>query len=332
MALGENSLIIESQLGTKVTGDQKLSPFPSWVFSMQTAGKRYAMLNIPVSDWFIPGSPSMIGQAMDNPVNQHTTNSIHQLIDFYYGMGGLINLYCHTLSKSSITNATLPGPGGALPQEYLTYGMNTNLHPRFWSVNSTNIYNWWVARSNAQFTASVSNGAAGLVTTTLSVSGASNTNAAVELLVPNLGAISGLVVKTNGMVTTTNNYRTNGQVIKIKVGTSVTNVIVSYTQGPKAQNDFYTTATGTPLTVAAPGVLANDSPGTGGTSLTAALVNSPTNGTLSFNTNGGFTYTPTNSATSDSFTYTVNDGRDQFHPGDRAHFHHAGRRFVLRRF
>ena len=77
-------------------------------------------------------------------------------------------------------------------------------------------------------------------------------------------------------------------------------------QGQVANNDYYTVAAGTVLSVAAPGVLANDA---GNGSLTATLVTQPANGTLVLNTNGSFVYTPTNNFTgTDGFTYTTSNG------------------------
>jgi hypothetical protein len=77
---------------------------------------------------------------------------------------------------------------------------------------------------------------------------------------------------------------------------------------PVAVNDSYTTPEGTPLTVAAPGVLANDSDADGNP-LSAALVSNVTHGTLSLNANGGFSYTPTAGYSgADSFTYRASDG------------------------
>jgi VCBS repeat-containing protein len=79
-------------------------------------------------------------------------------------------------------------------------------------------------------------------------------------------------------------------------------------QVPVANNDAYTTNQNTALTIAAPGVLANDTdfekqP------LTARLVANPSHGMLTLNTNGSFTYTPaTNYTGTDSFTYKANDG------------------------
>ena len=77
-------------------------------------------------------------------------------------------------------------------------------------------------------------------------------------------------------------------------------------QVPTANPDSYSVAAGGTLTVSAPGVLVNDT-GTG--PLTAALVSGPTNGTLTLNSNGSFTYGNTSTPVSgtDSFQYTANN-------------------------
>ncbi len=64
----------------------------------------------------------------------------------------------------------------------------------------------------------------------------------------------------------------------------------------------------TALTVAAPGVLSNDSDIDGDT-LTAMRASDPSHGALTLNSNGSFTYTPDeNYQGIDSFTYHANDG------------------------
>jgi len=79
-------------------------------------------------------------------------------------------------------------------------------------------------------------------------------------------------------------------------------------QAPAAANDAYQTGMGNTLTVAAAGVLANDTDADGD-ALTAVLATSPTNGTLTLNANGSFTYTPNAGFSgTDSFTYTAGDG------------------------
>ncbi|GIV96622.1 MAG: hypothetical protein KatS3mg057_1279 [Herpetosiphonaceae bacterium] len=78
---------------------------------------------------------------------------------------------------------------------------------------------------------------------------------------------------------------------------------------PVGADDSYTTSEDTPLTVAAPGVLSNDSDVEGDT-LSAVLDAGPSNGTLMLNADGSFTYTPdANFAGTDSFTYRADDGQ-----------------------
>ncbi|MDO0978195.1 cadherin-like domain-containing protein, partial [Mycolicibacterium frederiksbergense] len=74
---------------------------------------------------------------------------------------------------------------------------------------------------------------------------------------------------------------------------------------PAAVGDTVSTDEDTPLTG---NVLSNDSDVDGNT-LTATLVDGPTNGTLTLNADGTFTYTPTtNYNGTDNFTYTAGDG------------------------
>src|SRR5205814_3202373 len=69
----------------------------------------------------------------------------------------------------------------------------------------------------------------------------------------------------------------------------------------------YTAVSGLQLSVPAPGVLGNDSGGSG--PLNASLVSGVSHGTLSLNSNGGFNYTATGGFTgTDTFTYRANDG------------------------
>jgi VCBS repeat-containing protein len=91
--------------------------------------------------------------------------------------------------------------------------------------------------------------------------------------------------------------------VAVLLNTTVTN------RAPAATDDAYTTAEDTPLSVAAPGVLGNDSD-PDGDGLTAVLVSRPAHGTLTLNANGSFSYAPDADYNGpDSFTYKANDGR-----------------------
>ena len=86
-------------------------------------------------------------------------------------------------------------------------------------------------------------------------------------------------------------------------------IIVENT-APVAMSDNYTTVQDTTLTIAAPGVLTNDSDDDGD-GLTAVLNTNVTTGTLTLNADGSFIYTPTvGFVGEDSFTYHAHDGTD----------------------
>src|SRR5205807_1445511 len=81
------------------------------------------------------------------------------------------------------------------------------------------------------------------------------------------------------------------------------------TAPPVAHDDSYSLAEDTALTLAAPGVLSNDSDADGD-ALSATLVSGPRYGNLALNANGALTYTPfADFWGTDSFTYKVDDGQ-----------------------
>src|ERR1700722_1605571 len=240
-ATRENSYILQSQLGVKIAGDQKITPFPHWTLSTQTPGLRYGFLTEPVSDWFVGG---LVAQSLEpwHPPGVHTTNTLQAAVDYYYSLGALINLYSHTLSTGE-------GDAGQLVPEYITYSMNTNLHPRLWSANAISVYQWWLTRSNAQVSVSSSITNLNQCATTFTVSGSADPNMAVEMVLPNVGTVYGVQVLTNGVAADSDSYRMNGQTLKVNVGTSVTNAVVAYSLTPSAVSDFFNVNAGTTLTV-----------------------------------------------------------------------------------
>jgi VCBS repeat-containing protein len=90
---------------------------------------------------------------------------------------------------------------------------------------------------------------------------------------------------------------------------TVTIAVIPVNDPPAADDDAYSVAEDGSLSVpAGTGVLAGDTDVDGGT-LTAGSPVGPTNGSLTLNADGSFTYTPNANFTgTDSFTYTVSDG------------------------
>ena len=89
--------------------------------------------------------------------------------------------------------------------------------------------------------------------------------------------------------------------------TTVSLVVNPVNLPPVANDVTYSGQENTPLSIAAPGVLASaTSPEN--LALTASIVSGPSYGTVTLNTNGSFTYTPSTGYTgSDSFTFIATD-------------------------
>ncbi|HUE72940.1 MAG TPA: Ig-like domain-containing protein [Pirellulaceae bacterium] len=90
---------------------------------------------------------------------------------------------------------------------------------------------------------------------------------------------------------------------------TVTVNITPVNDAPKAAPDAYVTNQNTPLVIAAPGVLANDSDVDSPTIWTNGISTLPKKGTVTLASNGSFTYTPRTGAVGlDTFKYRVTDG------------------------
>ena len=126
------------------------------------------------------------------------------------------------------------------------------------------------------------------------------------------GTLTFTVSGTTGTATVTLTLKDDGGTANGGVDTSAaqafTITVNASNVPPDVVADSYSTDEDTPLNVAAPGVLGNDTDANGN-SLTAVKVTDPTYGTLTLNANGSFTYTPAaNYNGPDSFTYKANDG------------------------
>ena len=132
---------------------------------------------------------------------------------------------------------------------------------------------------------------------------------------PSHGTLSGSGA-TRTYTPTANYFGPDSFTFRVNDGTlnspsaTVTINVTAVNDAPVGVVDFYAVNATTvlPLSVAAPGVLENDSD-IEGSSLTASINTLPTHGTVTVNSNGSFTYNPIASyAGTDSFTYKLSDG------------------------
>ncbi|OXB08806.1 Ig-like domain-containing protein, partial [Flavobacterium reichenbachii] len=148
-----------------------------------------------------------------------------------------------------------------------------------------------------------------------SINGTALTGSVQVITVPN-GTVN---ISASGVITFTPSANFNSAtavsfpyVITDGLLTATANIEITVTavnDAPSAVKDDYAVNEGGTLTVTtANGVLLNDSD-VDGDAITAVLVSGPSNGTLTLNADGSFTYVHNGSeTTTDSFTYKANDG------------------------
>jgi len=126
---------------------------------------------------------------------------------------------------------------------------------------------------------------------------------------PDAGSIDGTGEFTAGMVAGTYPDVVKAEAESIAGHASVSITAQAPNNAPVAVDDAYSVDENTTLTVGAPGVLANDSDADDDL-LMAIPVSDVSNGTLTLNADGSFSYTPDPDYNgSDSFTYVANDGQ-----------------------
>ena len=204
----EASYDILQQLGAITMGEQKIGPFPHWTLSTETAAKRYASVTPPVSDWYIGNS---VAQSLESGFS---TSTVQALVDAYYNLGALINLYGHSSSASG------------LQQEYITYSA---AKPGIWATNAVDVYDWWVLRSGVVLTPSFSQSGE-TATASATIANATDPDTAIEMILPNWNTASTGEVQVlfNGAPADPTSYRTTSYGLKVRVGATVSSVQVNY--------------------------------------------------------------------------------------------------------
>lgn len=130
---------------------------------------------------------------------------------------------------------------------------------------------------------------------------------------PTRGTLSGtapnLIYTPNAHATGTDSFTFKANDGQADSNVATVNLTISpVNDAPVALADAYQVAEDSPLVVAAPGVLSNDSD-VEGASLTALLIVAPARGSLTLNSDGSFSYSPnSNFHGTDRFIYRASDG------------------------
>ena len=205
----EGSYQILEELGTLSSGEQKISPFPHWTLSYEISGKRYAQVSIPASDWYVG---TTIPKAIE--VN-HSPASIQAAVDFYYNH----RLHDQSLQPSSLERFH--------PDRGICCSI-VSLKTRMWSANSVEIADWWQLRSSAVVAPSYSVIGDTTASAQATITGGTDPDTAIEVVVPN-GNASNLQVLINNAPADPADYRIVGNAIRVRVGASPSSAKVQYT-------------------------------------------------------------------------------------------------------
>ena len=156
----------------------------------------------------------MSAPASAQSMEGHNTSSIQALVDFYAQKGYLLNLYSHASSASGNSKT------------YVDYAA---AKPNMWATNAVGLHDWWVKRDPVVVTPSYSF-TGGTAVTTATISGSTDPETAIELVLPNWssGVLGNLTVFLNGAPANPSEYRTTNYGVKLRVGTTVTQVEVRY--------------------------------------------------------------------------------------------------------
>ena len=168
---------------------------------------RYPIVTLPPSDWYV-------GTGISQSIEGHNTAYHSGPGRFLYTEGYLMNLYGHSGSTSG-DHADLRG---LRRRQAGHVGHQCSRVVRL--VGKTGR-----CRCNSQL---YRNGETAITSAT--ISGATDEQTAIEVVIPNWssGAISNVVVMLNGVPADPSQYRSTNYGVKVLVGTTITNVTVSY--------------------------------------------------------------------------------------------------------
>ena len=241
-------------------------------------------------------------------------------VDIYTGWDGFLDLRPDVVTGTAVSNGlggTFSTNSGTLSPVASNGTFDASLHTATLNEGTIDISAYGFSVYEMDFASDPNGGSpegtATLTTSCVGISGNTYTYQAV-LQMPVAISESGSQSADVGIGTVDANYDITAEGTFVATSITFQQTILPPNTPPVANNDSYTVHVSDVLSVTAPGVLGNDSDANGD-SLTAIKVSNPTDGDLTFNSNGSFTYDPdTYFRGTDTFTYKANDGTDNSSP------------------
>jgi len=196
----DDSLEVMESQGIKTAGERNFGPFPHVALSLNTKGKYYDIIEFASEAWAT--SSGSVYQRLE----EHSTATMQQMIDFLYSMGAMVSIYGHVSSN------------GGIGEAYITYCKSK---PNMWNATPLLIRDWWLQRNTVRINPLHQINPDGTHNLTITSTGSTSPDTTVEITfqVSSMSQIQALQVQLDGTPTT--NYRTTATgalAIKVKAG------------------------------------------------------------------------------------------------------------------
>jgi len=196
----DDSLEVMESQGIKTAGERNFGPFPHIALSLNTKGKYYDIIEFASEAWAT--SSGSVYQRLE----EHSTSTMQQMIDFLYSMGAMVSIYGHVSSN------------GGIGEAYITYCKSK---PNMWNATPLLIRDWWLQRNTVRINPLHQINPDGTHNLTITSTGSTSPDTTVEITfqVSSMSQIQALQVQLDGTPTT--NYRTTATgalAIKVKAG------------------------------------------------------------------------------------------------------------------
>jgi peptidoglycan/xylan/chitin deacetylase (PgdA/CDA1 family) len=205
----DRSFEVLEQEGIETAGEQGFGPFPHFALSMTDPGKHYDVLQVPTVKWLPSSATDPDARARMDRIPEAEMSAI---VDFYYGLGALINVYGHPFTANQARLTAL-----------LTRAQQKG---DVWFTDSASIRDWWVLRDTVAVSPSTAR-VGDRLETTIAITGATDPSTTVDLAPPGLDANSLYDIHVTLDGVPTSDWRVTGSILKVKVGTAST-VVVSW--------------------------------------------------------------------------------------------------------
>lgn len=204
--------------GVETAGEQQVGPFPHFALSMKVPRKHYDLLQLPTSEWLAASADNSDSRGR---LERIPSSEIPNVVDAYYDLGGLINVYGHPYPENESRVRDL------IDRAIAKGGV--------WLTHATEIRDWWAQRDAVAIAPSYSTDGH-ISDITVALSGSTDASTCVDVFPPffDPATVQDLEVRIDGVPSTDYSFVPGG--LKARVGTAA-ELKVHWTRGPAVASE-----------------------------------------------------------------------------------------------